>query len=76
MEGQRLAAAFEGLLVSPESGAAFIAAHTLRETGYLGPDDEVVIFSTGSGLMHTDLIDLAGLPVIDPANLAALDTFA
>jgi threonine synthase len=75
-EGMRLAATLEGLLVSPESGAAFIAARSLRESGYLDADDEVVVFSTGSGLMHTDLIDISSLPVIDPADLDALDTLA
>jgi threonine synthase len=75
-EGMRLAATLEGLLVSPESGAAFIAARSLRESGYLDADDEVVIFSTGSGLMHTDLIDISSLPVIDPADERALDSLA
>jgi threonine synthase len=75
-EGMRLAATLEGLLVSPESGAAFIAARSLRDSGFLDADDEIVIFSTGSGLMHTDLIDISSLPVIDPADLDALDALA
>src|SRR5680860_83007 len=56
LEGMRLAASHEGLFVAPESGAAVIAARILREQGFLGASDEVVIFSTGLGLMHTDLI--------------------
>lgn len=64
-EGMTLAATREGLFVSPESGAAVIAARTLRERGFLAPDDLTVIFSTGSGLMHVDLV--AGeAPTIDP----------
>jgi hypothetical protein len=42
-----------------------IAARKLRETGFLHPGDLTVIFATGSGLMHTDLIDVAG-DAIDP----------
>lgn len=68
LEGMRLAATHEGMLVSPESGAAFIAARTLREREFLGEDDEVVVFSTGSGLMHMDLVDTTGLRVVDPAH--------
>jgi threonine synthase len=56
LKGMDLAARREGLFVSPESGAAFVAAMKLRETGFLGAGDETVIFSTGSGLMHVDLV--------------------
>ena len=64
-EGMRLAARGEGLFVSPESGAAVIAARKLRASGFLQPDDLTVIFATGAGLMHTDLID-TNAPTIDP----------
>jgi threonine synthase len=68
LEGMRLAATHEGMLVSPESGAAFVAAWKLREIGFLQTSDEVVVFSTGSGLMHMDLVDTTGLRVVDPAH--------
>lgn len=72
LEGMALAARLEGLFASPESGAAFIAARRLRESGFLRAEDEVVIFSTGAGLMHTDLIS-GEPPTIDPSasDLAA-----
>ena len=73
LEGMRLAASHEGLFVAPESGAAVIAARILREQGFLGASDEVVIFSTGLGLMHTDLIPTGDLPVLDPSDPEALD---
>lgn len=63
LAGIDLAARREGLFVSPESGAAIIATKNLRETGYLRDDDETVIFSTGSGLMHVDLVP-ARYPVL------------
>jgi threonine synthase len=56
LEGMSLAARQEGLFVSPESGAAFIAARKLRERGFLHPGDETVVFSTGAGLKHTELV--------------------
>jgi threonine synthase len=64
-EGMALAAEREGLFVSPESGAAVIAARTLRESGFLRADDLAVIFATGSGLMHVDLVDRS-VAAIDP----------
>ena len=73
LEGVRLAATTEGLFVSPESGAALIATRTLREQGILAPTDETLVFSTGSGLMHTDLVPPQDLPVIHPA--ASPDTW-
>lgn len=76
LEGMRLAATHEGLFVSPEAGAVVAAARLLRERGELGQDDEVVLFATGAGLKHTDLI--AGeYPVLnpdDPDLLAAIDS--
>lgn len=65
MDGVGLAAKHEGLFVSPEAGAAYTAAKRLRESGFLDQGDEVVIFSTGSGMKHTDLIT-PNLPVLDP----------
>ena len=58
-------AASEGLFVSPESGAAFAAAAKLREAGQLAEADRVVVYATGSGLLHTDLIG-GDYPVLDP----------
>jgi len=46
----------EGLLLSPEGAAATAAYDFLIETGFLRPDDRVVIFNTGSGLKYVDLI--------------------
>ncbi|HWV35049.1 MAG TPA: threonine synthase [Thermomicrobiales bacterium] len=68
LEGAHLAATMEGISASPESGATIVAARKLREQGFLAADDEVVLFSTGSGLMHTDLVSREGLPVLDPAD--------
>jgi threonine synthase len=65
LAGMRLASEREGLFVSPESGAAMIATRKLRESGFLRSNDLTVIFSTGSGLMHVDLVDRP-VAAIDP----------
>jgi len=65
--GMELAAKCEGLFVSPESGAAVIAAKNLRAHGALGIDDETVIFSTGAGIKHVDMIDVDA-PVLKPGS--------
>ena len=68
MEGVDLAATHEGIYVSPEAGAAYVATKKLRASGFLEQGDEVVIFSTGSGMKHTDLIPTgpADFPILDP----------
>jgi threonine synthase len=72
MDGVRLAAATEGIFSSPEVGAAVIGTKLLAERGFLAPDDEVVIFGTGSGIKHTDLF-APDLPVVDPNAPDVLD---
>jgi threonine synthase len=72
MAGVELAATTEGIFVSPEAGAAVIGTKALAERGFLAPDEEVVIFATGSGIKHTDLF-APELPVIDPNAADLLD---
>src|SRR5690606_11560098 len=68
LEGMRLAATKEGISASPAAGAAIIAVRMLRDGDFLNADDGIVIFSTGSGIMHTDLVSQEGLTVLDPAD--------
>ncbi len=65
----RKVATSDGLYGSPESGATFIAAQKLAANGFLNPADQVVVFSTGTGLKHSELIDL-NLPILDPNDPA------
>jgi threonine synthase len=46
----------EGLLLSPEGAAATAAYDHLLATGFLSPNDRVVVFNTGSGNKYTDVI--------------------
>lgn len=61
----REVAASDGLYASPEAAATFVAARKLAERGFLGSDERVIVFSTGAGLKHTELIEL-DLPILDP----------
>jgi len=41
-----------GIDVCPEGGAAWAATRTLRSSGWIKPDDKVVVFNTGTGLKY------------------------
>jgi threonine synthase len=45
----------EGIFLSPEGAAATVAYDHLRKTGFLKPEDRVVLFNTGAGLKYTDV---------------------
>jgi threonine synthase len=57
----------EGILLSPEGAAATAAYDHLLKSGFLTPQDRVVIFNTGSGSKYTDVLaeafGLASTPV-------------
>ena len=65
LEGVRELASREGVYASPEVGAVVAAARRLRASGFLAREDETVLFSTGAGMKHTELIE-ADYPVLDP----------
>ena len=77
LEGTHAISSLEGMHMSPEVGACVAAAEDLRASNFLSESDRVVIFGTGSGLMHVDLVEGED-PVLDPAasNLAeTIDTW-
>ncbi|MEV6970483.1 threonine synthase [Hamadaea sp. NPDC051192] len=47
----------EGLMLCPEGATCLTAARLLRERGWLGADDEVVLLNTGAGVKYP--LDLA-----------------
>ena len=53
------------MFASPEVVAVVMAAKHLREDGFLKPDDEVLLYATGSGMKHTDLVH-GEYPLLDP----------
>ncbi len=63
----------EGMHMSPEVGACVAATAQLRESGFLSESDETIIFGTGSGLKHVELVG-GDYPVLTPgsANLGEI----
>src|SRR5271165_5709147 len=45
----------EGVFLCPEGAAATAAYDHLLSTGFLKPEDRVILFNTGSGLKYTDI---------------------
>jgi threonine synthase len=58
----------EGVFAAPEGAASLVAYTKLRERGFFGPDDSVVLFNTGSGLKYLDVIGGHSKPVPTPAS--------
>jgi len=56
MDAVRHWALVEGVFAAPEGAASLVAYLKLRERGFFGPGDSVVLFNTGSGLKYLDVI--------------------
>lgn len=52
VEGVTEMASRTGIFAAPEGGAVMSGARLLRAQGWFDPDDEVVLFNTGSGLKY------------------------
>ncbi len=46
----------EGAWVCPEGAACFVAARQLRESGWIGDGEEVVVLNTGTGLKYPETV--------------------
>jgi threonine synthase len=75
LEGVRELSRFQGIYACPEAGAVWAAAQKLRGTGWLDPEERIVLFNTGSGLKYNHLFpppDLPRLDHTDPGCLARI----
>jgi threonine synthase len=57
---QERLARLEGIYGAPEGGAVVAALGTLVRSGWIGRDERVVVFNTGSGLKYPDPPGLTG----------------
>jgi threonine synthase len=55
MEAVKVIGQAEGLFVAPEGAATFAALKKLLASGFVTPDEEVVLFNTASGLKYLHL---------------------
>ena len=63
----RRASSAEGLSICPETAVAFDVLQSLRQTGDIRPDDEVVVFNTGAAQKYLEAFPFE-LPRIDRAK--------
>lgn len=54
LESQRQLASLEGIFAAPEGAATLAALKELIKEGWLGPEERIVLFNTGSGLKYLD----------------------
>ena len=65
LQAQQALAAREGLFVCPEGAATFAAARKLRETGWIGQGERVVLLNTGTGLKYPETVQVTA-PLLQP----------
>lgn len=73
MEGVEELARFQGIYACPEGGAVWKAAEKLLAGGWLGEEESIVLFNTGTGLKYNHLFPLENLPRIDQHDPHCLD---
>jgi threonine synthase len=56
LDGMRRLARAEGIAACPEGGACVAAIAALRHRGAIAPDEEVVLFNTGTGLKYLEVL--------------------
>ncbi|MDZ7716230.1 MAG: threonine synthase [Balneolaceae bacterium] len=57
IEYSKLMAKHTGIFPAPEGGATLAAALKLRERQWISPDDQVVLFNTGSGFKYMEALN-------------------
>jgi len=65
-----------GNFVCPEAGAVWSAARRLAEERWIGPDERIVLFNTGTGLKYGHLFPPGNLPVLDPTKAEEFEDWA
>ena len=68
LEGAREMSSTEGILPAPEGAACLPAYRKLLASGFLTPDQSVVLFNTGTGLKYLDVLER---PTLTPKGTAS-----
>ncbi len=76
MAGAHELAVTQGVYACPEGGAVWKAADKLVKDGWLGADERVVLFNTGSGLKYNHLLPPTNVQRIDHTDPNVLDVVA
>jgi threonine synthase len=67
LAGQREIASDDGVFICPEGGATLAGAIALRERGWIGAGERVLLINTGSGLKYPD-VPYAQPPLLSPSG--------
>ncbi|MGI8695018.1 MAG: threonine synthase [Geodermatophilaceae bacterium] len=59
----------EGLFVCPEGAATVTATRALVESGWIEPDEEVVLLNTGTGLIYPDTVPVNAVTIRPDGDL-------
>ncbi len=65
LKSQKMLAAKEGLFICPEGAATVGAAAKLVQSGWIKPEETVVLLNTGSGLKYPETVQIDA-PVLEP----------
>ncbi|REJ74593.1 MAG: threonine synthase [Planctomycetota bacterium] len=76
MEGVGELSRFQGVYACPEGGAVWKAAEKLLAAGWLKPEEQIVLFNTGTGLKYNHLSRIGDLPQVDHTDAGCLDRVA
>jgi len=74
LQAGRELASLEGIFAAPEGAATVIGARKLAVSGWIKPEETVVLFNTGTGLKYLDVLDRNNISVArttSPAKPAA-----
>lgn len=67
LKAESMLAATEGAFVCPEGAATLTAAMQLAETGWIKPDETVLLLNTGAGIKYPETVPIAP-PVLMPGD--------
>jgi threonine synthase len=67
LKAESMLAATEGAFVCPEGAATLTAAMQLSETGWINPDETVLLLNTGAGIKYPETVPIAP-PVLMPGD--------
>jgi len=57
LDAMKLCGRLEGIFLCPEGAACLPALKKLVESGWIGQDEKVVVFNTGTGLKYLEVFD-------------------
>jgi threonine synthase len=73
LDGVRELSQQQGIYACPEAGAVWKAANQLADSGWLKPEERIVLFNTGSGLKYNHLFSVDDLPVLYHTDAGCLN---